>query len=64
MKSLSRFARNTLDALNSMTEKKLGVEFYFEKENISWSFQKNAQSVKVPLYKCIGFKITDDKKYV
>jgi len=35
-KSLSRFARNTLDALNIITEtRKLGVEFYFEKENIS-----------------------------
>jgi DNA invertase Pin-like site-specific DNA recombinase len=36
VKSLSRFARNTLDALNIIKKtRKLGVEFYFEKENIS-----------------------------
>jgi DNA invertase Pin-like site-specific DNA recombinase len=93
VKSLSRFARNTLDALNIITEtRKLGVEFYFEKENISsldpaidmlftmmaslaesesesmsqnisWSFQKNAQRGKVPLQKCLGYQITKDKKY-
>ena len=94
VKSLSRFARNTLDALNIITEtRKLGVEFYFEKENISsldpaidmlftmmaslaesesesmsqnisWSFQKNAQRGKVPLKKCLGYQITKDRKYV
>lgn len=36
VKSLSRFARNTLDALTVIQEtRKLGVEFFFEKENIS-----------------------------
>lgn len=36
VKSLSRFARNTIDALTIIREtRKLGVEFYFEKENIS-----------------------------
>ncbi len=36
VKSLSRFARNTLDALKVLQEtRKLGVEFFFEKENIS-----------------------------
>ncbi|MFA5035845.1 MAG: recombinase family protein [Candidatus Izemoplasmatales bacterium] len=36
VKSLSRFARNTLEALKIIQEtRKLGVEFYFEKENIS-----------------------------
>ena len=35
-KSLSRFARNTIDALNVIREtRKLGVEFFFEKENLS-----------------------------
>src|SRR5665647_1372392 len=34
-KSLSRFGRNTLDCLNNMRElKTLGVDVYFEKENI------------------------------
>ena len=34
-KSLSRFGRNTLDSLNSIRElKALGVDVYFEKENI------------------------------
>lgn len=34
-KSISRFARNTVDALNIIQEtRKLGVEFYFEKENM------------------------------
>jgi len=36
VKSLSRFARNTIDALTIIKEtRKIGVEFYFEKENIS-----------------------------
>jgi len=36
VKSLSRFARNTLDALKVIKELRAkGVEFYFEKENIS-----------------------------
>ncbi|OHE29368.1 MAG: hypothetical protein A2Y45_00425 [Tenericutes bacterium GWC2_34_14] len=36
VKSLSRFARNTIDALNVIQDtRKKGVEFYFEKENIS-----------------------------
>ena len=35
VKSLSRFARNTIDALNVIREtRKLGVEFFFEKENL------------------------------
>ena len=33
-------------------------------QNISWSFQKNAQRGKVPLQKCLGYQITKDKKYV
>lgn len=38
VKSLSRFARNTIDALNIIQDtRKKGVEFYFEKENISSS---------------------------
>ncbi len=36
VKSLSRFARNTIDALKVIQEtRKLGVEFFFEKENLS-----------------------------
>lgn len=36
VKSLSRFARNTIDALKIIQEtRKLGVEFFFEKENLS-----------------------------
>jgi len=94
VKSLSRFARNTIDALTIIKEtRKLGVEFYFEKEgissldpaidmlftmmasmaeqesdsmsqNISWSFQKQAQKGKVSLHKCIGYTLTKDKKFV
>ena len=33
-------------------------------QNISWSFQKNAQRGKVPLKKCLGYQITKDRKYV
>ena len=37
-KSVSRFARNTVDSLNTIRELKAkGVECYFEKENI-WTF--------------------------
>ena len=94
VKSLSRFARNTIDALTIIQEtRKLGVEFYFEKENISsldpaidmiftmmasmaeqesdsmsqnisWSFQKQAQKGKVSLHKCIGYTLTKDKKFI
>jgi len=94
VKSLSRFARNTIDALTIIKEtRKLGVEFYFEKEgissldpaidmlftmmasmaeqesdsmsqNISWSFQKQAQKGKVSLHKCIGYTLTKDKKFI
>ena len=36
VKSLSRFARNTIDALKVIQEtRKLGAEFFFEKENLS-----------------------------
>ena len=94
VKSLSRFARNTIDALTIIKEtRKLGVEFYFEKEgissldpaidmlftmmasmaeqesdsmsqNISWSFQKQAQKGNVSVHKCIGYTLTKDKKYI
>ena len=34
-KSVSRFARNTVDSLTTVRElKEIGVEIYFEKENI------------------------------
>ncbi len=94
VKSLSRFARNTIDALTIIKEtRKLGVEFYFEKENISsldpaidmiftmmasmaeqesdsmsqnisWSFQKQAQKGKVSIHKCVGYTLTKDKRFV
>ncbi len=94
VKSLSRFARNTIDALTIIQEtRKLGVEFYFEKENISsldpaidmiftmmasmaeqesdsmsqnisWSFQKQAQKGKVSVHKWIGYTLTKDKRLI
>ncbi len=94
VKSLSRFARNTIDALTIIQEtRKLGVEFYFEKENISsldpsidmiftmmasmaeqesdsmsqnisWSFQKQAQKGKISVHKCIGYTLTKDKRLI
>ena len=94
VKSLSRFARNTIDALTIIKEtRKIGVEFYFEKENISsldpaidmiftmmasmaeqesesmsqnisWSFQKQAQKGKVSVHKCIGYTLTKDKRLI
>ena len=94
VKSLSRFARNTIDALTIIKEtRKLGVEFYFEKENISsldpaidmiftmmasmaeqesdsmsqnisWSFQKQAQKGKVSIHKCVGYTLTKDKRFI
>lgn len=94
VKSLSRFARNTIDALTIIKEtRKLGVEFYFEKENISsldpaidmiftmmasmaeqesdsmsqnisWSFQKQAQKGKVSIHKCVGYTLTKDKQFI
>jgi len=94
VKSLSRFARNTIDALTIIKEtRKVGVEFYFEKEgissldpaidmlftmmasmaeqesdsmsqNISWSFQKQAQKGKVSVHKCVGYTLTKDKKFI
>lgn len=94
VKSLSRFARNTIDALTIIQEtRKKGVEFYFEKENISsldpaidmlftmmasmaeqesdsmsqnisWSFQKQAQKGKVSIHKCVGYTLTKDKKFI
>lgn len=33
-------------------------------QNISWSFQKQAQKGKVSLHKCIGYTLTKDKKFV
>lgn len=94
VKSLSRFARNTIDALTIIKEtRKLGVEFYFEKENISsldpaidmiftmmasmaeqesdsmsqnisWSFQKQAQKGKVSIHKCVGYTLTKEKRFI
>lgn len=94
VKSLSRFARNTIDALTIIKEtRKIGVEFYFEKENISsldpaidmiftmmasmaeqesdsmsqnisWSFQKQAQKGKVSIHKCVGYILTKDKRFI
>lgn len=94
VKSLSRFARNTIDALTIIQEtRKLGVKFYFEKENISsldpaidmiftmmasmaeqesdsmsqnisWSFQKQAQKGKVSVHQCIGYTLTKDKRLI
>ena len=40
-KSISRFARNTLDCLNYVRElKDLGIGIIFEKENINTSMQR------------------------
>lgn len=94
VKSLSRFARNTIDALTIIKEtRKVGAEFYFEKEgissldpaidmlftmmasmaeqesdsmsqNISWSFQKQAQKGKVSIHQCVGYTLTKDKKFI
>lgn len=42
-KSVSRFARNTVDSLTAVRElKNIGVEIYFEKENI-WTFDSKGE---------------------
>ena len=42
-KSVSRFARNTIDSLRTIRElKNKGIEIYFEKENI-WTFSQNGE---------------------
>ena len=42
-KSVSRFARNTVDSLTSVRELKAnGIEVYFEKENI-WTFDSKGE---------------------
>lgn len=42
-KSVSRFARNTVDSLNTIRQlKAIGVECYFEKENI-WTFDSKGE---------------------
>ena len=51
-KSVSRFARNTVDSLTTVRKlKEKGVEVYFEKENI-WTFDgKGELLLKIPLLK-------------
>ena len=45
-KSVSRFARNTVDSIQTVsTLKAKGVEIYFEKENI-WTFDQKGINVK------------------
>ena len=42
-KSVSRFARNTVDSLSTVRKlKDVGVEIYFEKENI-WTFDSKGE---------------------
>lgn len=47
-KSVTRFARNTVDSINAIRElKKLGVEVYFEKERISTLSEKSEQLLTI-----------------
>ena len=47
-KSVSRFARNTVDSLSTIRQlKEHGTEVYFEKENI-WTFDSKGEAKSVP----------------
>ena len=47
MKSISRFARNTLDTISFVRKlKDKWIEVYFEKENL-WTFDPKSELVKI-----------------
>ena len=51
-KSVSRFARNTVDSLQNVRKlKENGVEIYFEKENI-WTFDTRGDVLRSALIQC------------
>ena len=51
-KSVSRFARNTVDSLQNVRKlKEHGVEIYFEKENI-WTFDSRGDVLRSDLIQC------------
>ena len=51
-KSVSRFARNTVDSLQNVRKlKEHGVEIYFEKENI-WTFDTRGDVLRSALIQC------------
>ena len=51
-KSVSRFARNTVDSLQNVRKlKEHGVEIYFEKENI-WTFDTKGDVLRSALIQC------------
>ena len=51
-KSVSRFARNTVDSLQNVRKlKENGVEIYFEKENI-WTFDTKGDVLRSDLIQC------------
>ena len=51
-KSVSRFARNTVDSLQNVRKlKEHGVEIYFEKENI-WTFDTRGDVLRSDLIQC------------
>ena len=51
-KSVSRFARNTVDSLQNVRKlKENGVEIYFEKENI-WTFDTRGDVLRSDLIQC------------
>ena len=51
-KSVSRFARNTVDSLQNVRKlKEHGVEIYFEKENI-WTFDSHGDVLRSDLIQC------------
>ena len=53
-KSVSRFARNTVDSLTTIRQlKEAGVEVYFEKENI-WTFDGKGETFRADLIQAHG----------
>ena len=58
-KSVSRFARNTVDSLTTIRKlKENGVECYFEKENI-WTFDSNEDAIKQLFLKAYNSMMAD-----
>ena len=54
-KSVSRFARNTVDSLTSVRELKVnGIEVYFEKENI-WTFDSKGELL-ITIMSSLGYR--------
>ena len=63
-KSVSRFARNTVDSLNTIRQlKEEGVEVWFEKENI-WTFDSKGDACLLRLIQYNDRKILKKAHFI